>query len=121
MENLDVQIPTEKIPQSTTVLILGIASIPLCCFFFGLPSFLIGIVNLVLHSKATNAYKENPGKYTAGSLSNLKAGKICTIIGLIFGIIMILLSAWMISTFGWDVMNDQDALQKAMEEKFQPR
>ena len=121
MENLDVQIPTEKIPQSTLVLILGIASIPLCCLFFGLPSFIIGIVNLVLHSKATNAYKENPGKYTAGSLSNLKAGKICTIIGLIFGIIMILLSAWMISTFGWDVMNDQDALQKAMEEKFQPR
>lgn len=119
MENFDAPIATEKVPQSTLVLILGIASIPLCCFFFGLPSFIIGIVNLVLHSKAMNIYRENPGKYTAGSLSNLKAGKICTIIGLIFGIIMLLLSVWLISTFGWEAMNNPEELQKAMEEKFQ--
>jgi len=78
------QVPLPPVPNSTAVLVLGIVSIPACfCYFFmGIPGLVVSIIALILSNKANRAYLENPSLYTTTSYSNLKAGKICAIVGL---------------------------------------
>ena len=68
------------VPNSVGVLVLGILSI-VFCFCYGIIGLILGIIALVLAGKGISAYKENPGAYTLSSYNNLKAGKICAIIG----------------------------------------
>lgn len=70
------------VPNSTAVLVLGILSIVMC-FCYGFIGMTLGIIALVLAAKANTAYQTNPGSYTLSSYNNLKAGKICAIIGTI--------------------------------------
>jgi hypothetical protein len=74
--------PTIKpeLPNATTILVLGIISIP-TCFCWGLPGLACGIIALVLASKSESLYRADPSLYSPPSYSNLKAGKICAIIG----------------------------------------
>jgi hypothetical protein len=69
------------VPNSTAVLVLGIISIA-TCWCYGIIGLILSIIALVLSGSGKKAYLENPGKYTPGSYSNLKAGRICAIIGL---------------------------------------
>jgi hypothetical protein len=101
------QIP---IPNSTAVLVLGILSIVLC-FCYGLIGLVLGIIALVLASKGTVLYKENPSAYTQSSFNNMKAGRICGIIGLslsalylIFIVIYILILGAAFAAMPWDMM-----------------
>lgn len=68
------------VPNSVAVLVLGILSI-VFCFCYGIIGLILGIIALVLAGKGNSAYLENPGAYTLSSYNNLKAGKICAIIG----------------------------------------
>jgi len=70
----------ESLPNATAVLVLGIVSIP-TCFCAGIVGLVCGIIALVLAKKAMEIYREDPNKYSRSSLGNLKAGKICAIIG----------------------------------------
>lgn len=69
------------LPNSTTVLVLGILSITLC-FCYGIPGLVLGIIAIVLANKSNKLYLKNPTNYSESSLNNLKAGKTCAIIGL---------------------------------------
>ncbi len=72
----------QQLPNSTAVLVLGILSIVLCS-----P---LGIIALVLAHTDTRRYRDNPGVYSADSYNSLKAGKICSIIGVsILGLILL--------------------------------
>ena len=70
----------EKLPNSTAVLVLGICSIVLGCFFIGL---ILGIIGLVLSGKDNQMYKSNPELYDG--YCALNAGRIMSIIGIVFG------------------------------------
>lgn len=70
----------QQLPNSTAVLVLGIISI-VGCFCYGIIGLILGIIALVLAGKANTLYLQSPGSYTEASLKNLKAGKICAIIG----------------------------------------
>ena len=70
----------EKLPNSTAVLVLGICSIVLGCFFIGL---ILGIIGLVLSGKDNQMYKSNPELYDG--YGALNAGRIMSIIGIVFG------------------------------------
>ncbi|MBI2731099.1 MAG: hypothetical protein HYX40_10165 [Sphingobacteriales bacterium] len=63
-----------QLPNATAVLVLGILSIVICGF--------LGIIGLVLGNKDLSLYKANPGIYSEASLSSVKSGRICSIIGL---------------------------------------
>ncbi|MFH4968186.1 CCC motif membrane protein [Gaetbulibacter sp. M240] len=102
----------QKLPNSTLILVFGIISILGCCFY-GV-GFILGIVALVLASKATKLYKENPDLYTG--YQNVKIGKILSIIGIILGALYLILLLWMITTFGWETMQDQDLMQERIQE-----
>ena len=70
------------LPNSTAVLVLGILSLVMC-FCYGLIGLILGIIGLSMAGKDMQRYKMNPGAYTTSSYNNLKAGRICAIIGTI--------------------------------------
>ncbi|MCE9538963.1 MAG: hypothetical protein K8R85_07085 [Bacteroidetes bacterium] len=70
----------QQLPNSTAVLVLGIISIA-GCFCYGIVGLILGIIAIVLAGKANVLYQQNPNNYSEASLKNLKAGKICAIIG----------------------------------------
>lgn len=74
-------------PNSVAALVLGICSIVLGCGFVGL---VCGIVGLVLANKGLVQYNEDPSLYTDNTMLN--AGKITSIIGIVFGAIAVILT-----------------------------
>ncbi|MFO7940145.1 MAG: CCC motif membrane protein [Bacteroidales bacterium] len=68
------------VPNSTAVLVLGILSI-VVCWCYGLPGIVLGVIALVMSGKSAKLVRENSERYTENSIKNLKAGKICAIIG----------------------------------------
>jgi len=83
------QFGQKQLPNATAVLVLGIISI-VGCFCYGIVGLICGIVALVLASKDLKAYNLDTTAYTEASLKNLKAGKVCAIIGLCLSAIYIL-------------------------------
>lgn len=78
----------QSLPNATAVLVLGILSIVVC--------FITGIIALVMSKKDMALYAANPGAYTEASYRNLKAGRICAIIGIVLqclGILFYILMA----------------------------
>ena len=75
----------QPLPNATAILVLGILSIVIC--FAGV---VLAIIALVLANKDIRLYQSSPESYTLGSYNNLKSGRICAIIGLIFQTLIIL-------------------------------
>ena len=72
------------LPNSVGVLVLGILSI-VFCWCYGILSIILSIITLVLANGAQKLYVANPNAYTLSSYKNMKAGKICGIVGLCLG------------------------------------
>ena len=81
---------TQPVPNSVGALVLGILSI-VFCWCYGILAIILGIIGIVLANQGEKAYNENPGVYSLASYKNLKAGKVCAIIGLSLGALMIIL------------------------------
>ena len=85
---------TGVLPNATATLVLGILSIVVC--------FICGIIALVISNKDVSMYKANPELYSAASYNNIKAGRICAIIGIalqVIGLIFyILIIAFAVTT-----------------------
>ena len=79
----------QPVPNSTGVLVLGILSI-VGCFVYGIIGLVCGIIALVLANKGNEMYQSNPQSYTPASYSNLKAGKVCAIVGTVLSAIVFL-------------------------------
>jgi hypothetical protein len=83
------------LPNATTVLVLGILSIVLSCWYFSIIGVVLSIIAIVLSGKDLTRYYSNPNQFTISSYNNLKAGRVCAIIGLtvaiIFFIFMVLI------------------------------
>lgn len=104
------QFGQSQVPNSTAVLVLGILSI-VFCFCYGIIGIVLGIIAIVLASKGMAAYKANPSGYSLSSFNNLKAGRICGIIGLILSCIYIVFIIVYIAIIGaafaampWDMV-----------------
>ena len=69
-----------SLPNSSTVLVLGILSIVMC-WCGGIVGLTLGIIALIISAKMTREYTSNTGLYTEISYKNMVAGKICAIIG----------------------------------------
>lgn len=78
----------QQLPNATLVLIFGITSI-VTCFCYGVLGIIFGIVALVLAKKAKDLYLANPELYLG--YENLKAGRICAIIGTILSSLYLLM------------------------------
>ena len=89
METPQQPINQQELPNATLVLVFGILSI-VTCVCYGFPGLVLGIVAIVLANKSAKMYKAFPDTYTAASYSNLKAGKICAIIGVSLSALFVL-------------------------------
>ena len=74
-----------ELPNASTVLIMGILSLVMC----GPIGLVLGIIGLLLGKKAIVNYDQNPSLWTESSFKNLKAGKTCSMIGVILSSIMV--------------------------------
>lgn len=106
--------PQIALPNATAVLVLGIVAIVACCCYGG--GAILSIIALVLASKDMKSYRANPHMFTQSSYKNLSAGRICAIIGLVFSISYLIMLAIAIGTFGWEALNNPDALQEMLEQ-----
>ncbi len=107
-QQFNQQFGQQQLPNSTAVLVLGIISI-VGCFCYGIIGLILGIIALVLSGKAKKLYEANPGMYTEASFKNMKAGRVCAIIGLclsacylIFFIVYIAIIGTVISGMPWE-------------------
>lgn len=94
MENQPLDsLQQKELPNSTGVLVLGILSI-VFCFCYGIFGIALGIIALIMSKKATNLYISTPENYTESSFKNMKAGRVCAIVGLslssVYAIIIII-------------------------------
>src|SRR5215216_3561157 len=69
------------LPNATAVLVLGILSI-VFCWCYGIIGIVLGVIALILSGKDRKLYDANPTAYSLSSFNNLKAGRVCGIIGL---------------------------------------
>lgn len=81
-EQKQLNVQQVSLPNSTTVLVLGIISI-IGCFLAGIGGIIVGVISLMLAKKDKNLYNLNPSLYIQSSYYNLKAGRVCAIVGLI--------------------------------------
>lgn len=105
------QFGQQQLPNAVAVLVLGIISI-VGCFCYGIVGIICGIIAIVLASKDMKLFNANPGTYSEASLKNLKAGKVCAIIGLCLSAVYLLLLICYIVFLGavfsampWEMMN----------------
>ena len=80
-----------NLPNATTVLVLGILSIVFSCWYLSPVGIVLSIISLVFASKDTALYLIDPNKFSLSSFNNLKAGRVCAIIGLVLGCIMLVI------------------------------
>jgi hypothetical protein len=81
MEVIDPPIKEKvQLPNATATLILGILSIVIGCGSIGL---ILGIIGLVISKEGKQLYDKDPDAYIG--YSNLNAGRILCIIGIILG------------------------------------
>lgn len=88
-----------NLTNSTAVLVLGIISI-VSCWCYGVVGIICGIIAIVLSKKDLEVYYANPNSYTLSSFNNLKAGKICGIIGLSCSILYLIFTVVYIVLYG---------------------
>jgi len=84
------------LPNSTAVLVLGIVSIVGVLCSQGILGVILGIIGLVLASTPMKMIKEHPDRYTESSIKNLKAGRVCSIIGVALGGAFLLLAFFLL-------------------------
>jgi uncharacterized protein YqhQ len=70
---------TQQLPNATATLVLGILSIVVC--------FVCGIIALVISNRDLDLYKSNPEDFSVASYNNIKAGRICAIVGIVLQVI----------------------------------
>lgn len=107
------ELTNQKLPNATAVLVLGIISIVTCCCY-GILGLILGIIALVLAKKDMALYNANPRSYS--NYSNLNIGRILAIIGIVLNVLYLLMTIWMIVTFGLDGMQDPQVVQEKMRE-----
>lgn len=106
----------QNVPNATATLVLGIISI-VGCFCYGIVGLVCGIIAMVLANKDLAKYKANPTAWTVSSYNNLKAGRICAIIGIILSALYIVYVIFIIATVGTAFMSNPNILREMMNNR----
>lgn len=106
----NVEVPTPsgsrpQLPNATGTLVLGICSI-VFCWCYGFVGIALGIIALAISNKSWKLYKENPEGYENGG--NLRAGRICAIIGLSLSSLLIIFYIVYFAIVGTAIMSMSD-------------
>jgi len=102
---------SQKLPNATAVLIMGILSLLGCCFYFS--GLVFGIIGLVLAKKDLQMYRAQPDAYS--NYQSLNVGRILSIIGVVINALFILAFLAFIVKFGTEVIGNPDLLRHKLE------
>jgi hypothetical protein len=116
MENQSQFQVQQPLPNATAVLVLGIISI-IGCFCYGIVGLACGIIALVLGNKALALYRANPSAYTPGSYGNVKAGRVCAIIGLSISALYVAIVIIMLITVGAGILSNPEEIFRQMQNR----
>ncbi|MCE3282764.1 MAG: hypothetical protein K0Q66_1501 [Chitinophagaceae bacterium] len=116
MENQSQFQVQQPLPNATAVLVLGIVSI-VGCFCYGIVGLACGIIALVLGNKAIALYNADPAPWTPSSYSNVKAGRICAIIGLSISALYLVFVVIVLVTVGFSAINNPEEFFREMENR----
>ena len=107
----------QKLPNTTLIIVLSIASI-LLCWCYGILGIILSVVALILANTSKKVYVQNPELYS--DYGTVKTGRVIAIIGLILSLLTILFFVWIISIVGWDLLmsQDQELIQERMNDYF---
>lgn len=97
----------QTVPNSVGVLVLGILSI-VFCWCYGIVSIILGIIAIVLANQGEKIYQQNPAAYAQASYKNMKAGKICAIIGMSLSglyILFLVIYFFIVGTLAFGALN----------------
>jgi ABC-type antimicrobial peptide transport system permease subunit len=72
-------------PNATAILILGILSIVLSCLGGGIIGLVLGIIGLILTAQSKRMIRASEESYDESSIKNVEAGRICAIVGVCLG------------------------------------
>ena len=92
-----------NLPNATASLVLGIISI-VGAFCYGIVGVICGIIGLILANKDRKLYNAAPELYASSSYSTSNSGRICSIVGLILGGIILLIMVFYLIFFGTFIM-----------------
>ncbi len=82
-----------NLPNSNTILILGILSLVFSWWhIISIVGIVLSIVTLSLARKDLYLFYSEPNHFTLSSLNNVKAGRVCAIIGLIISILVFIVA-----------------------------
>lgn len=87
----NTNLSAQQLPNATATLVLGILSIVVC--------FICGIIALIMSNKDVSLYKNNPELYSETSYNNIKAGRICAIVGIALQVVGLMLYIAFIAYF----------------------
>lgn len=73
-----------SLPNATASLVLGILSLVFCAAY-GILGIILGGIGFYLAKQDKKLLDIDPGAYNTQSISNLNAGRVCSLIGLILG------------------------------------
>jgi hypothetical protein len=82
----------ENLPNATIILVLGILSLVFIFPYISVIGIILGIIAIRMAGRDHILYKANPNQYTLSSFNNLKAGRVCAVIGLSIAIITFVIS-----------------------------
>jgi hypothetical protein len=80
---------SETLPDATAVLVLGILAI-IGSFCYGIVGLILGIIGVAIAGRPEKLYRQNPTRYSQASYGNLKAGRVCAIVGICLSAVFIL-------------------------------
>jgi len=87
------QLLQQNLPNSNTILVLGIFSIVFCWWkLISIAGIIMGIITLVMAKREIALYNAAPQQYTTSSLKNVQTGRTCAIIGLIISVVIFVLA-----------------------------
>jgi hypothetical protein len=110
--------PMRGAPGATASMVLGILS--LCLGWIPFAGLVLGIIALVLAGKAKKIADANPGVYPPGGGGTRTAGFVCGLIGLIFGALFVVYTAFAV----WFVTSNpelMDEIQRGIREERERR
>lgn len=102
----------QKLPNSTTVLVLGIVSI-VFCWCYGIVGLITGLIGLNLYKKDNALHLQNPGQYSG--YETLKTGRILCIIGLALSVLYLIYFIFLISTVGFEALTNPALMQEKLK------
>lgn len=108
MEQQNFNQPVQPLPNATPTLVLGICSI-VGCFLYGIIGLACGIVAIAISNKSVKMYQENPSMYSG--YQNLKAGRVCAIVGISLSALYLLFIVIFGSMF-WSTLMGLNALNQ---------